>query len=301
MIDPLTQIVTLLRPDLSYSKFTEAAGPWRVRRSVQGRPFFCALLEGAIRVELPGRAPLTLEKGDFVLIPAASDFTASSIPAPPATAPDNIPIEVRPNVFRFGDPSAAPEVRMLVGDCAFGSPDAALLVTLLPALLHVRGEDRLTTLIQLAVQEFRAERAARDVILARLMEVLFIETLRASGPDWPSGILKGLGDDRVAVALRHIHAEPTAPWTVANLARAAALSRSAFFDRFRQTVGMAPMAYLLHWRMALAKDLLLERALSIAETARRVGYGSASTFSTAFTRHVGLPPSQYARGQPDAA
>jgi AraC-like DNA-binding protein len=78
------------------------------------------------------------------------------------------------------------------------------------------------------------------------------------------------------------------------MAKEAALSRSAFFERFRRAVGVAPMEYLLAWRMALAKDLLRRRDVGIAEVAERVGYSSASTFSVAFARHVGLPPTRYA-------
>lgn len=297
MTDPLAQVVGLLRPDLSYFKFIEGTGAWRVRRSEQGRPFFCALLEGTVRLEVHGRESLRVEKGDFILIPAAYDFTSSSIDPTPAANVDTMPVEVRPNVFRLGDPQADPDVRMLIGYCAFGSTDAALLVTLLPALVHARGEDRLTTLVQLAAEESRASRPARDVVLARLMEVLFIEALRSAGPHAPSGLLRGLGDERVAIAIRRMHEQPTAPWTIASLAKEAAMSRSAFFVRFRQAVGTAPMDYLLHWRMVLAKDLLHRREGSVAEIARRVGYGSASTFSVAFTRHVGLPPSIYARDE----
>jgi AraC-like DNA-binding protein len=293
MSDPLAQVVGLLQPDLSFSKFVEGAGPWRVRRSEEGRAFFCAVLEGALRLEVPGHAPMIVSGGDFVLIPAASDFAASSTVAAPAPAFESMPAELRPNVFRLGDTAGEPDIRMLVGYCAFGSPDAALLISLLPSLVHACGEGRLTTLIQLAVEESRADRAAREVILARLMEVLFIEALRSSGPHCPCGILRGLGDDRVAVAIRLIHEEPTQTWTVGSLAKAAAMSRSAFFDRFRRTVGMAPMEYLLHWRMVLAKQLLGRRDTPVAEIARRVGYGSASTFSVAFRRHVGVPPSLY--------
>jgi len=82
---------------------------------------------------------------------------------------------------------------------------------------------------------------------------------------------------------------------VPQLAKAAALSRSAFFDRFTRTVGLSPMEYLLAWRMAVARDLLRNQDMGIAEVAERVGYASASTFSTAFSRHVGQPPSRYAR------
>jgi len=99
----------------------------------------------------------------------------------------------------------------------------------------------------------------------------------------------------LAEAIRKIHADPARSWTMAQLAKEAALSRSAFFDRFTRNVGMPPMEYLLGWRMALAKDLLRHHEIDIADVAERVGYGSASTFSTAFTRYVGQPPGRYSR------
>jgi transcriptional regulator GlxA family with amidase domain len=86
-------------------------------------------------------------------------------------------------------------------------------------------------------------------------------------------------------------------WTVAQLAKEVALSGSAFFERFSRAVGVAPIEYLLAWRMALAKDMLRQNEGGVAEIAERVGYGSASAFSVAFARHVGLPPARYAREQ----
>ena len=82
---------------------------------------------------------------------------------------------------------------------------------------------------------------------------------------------------------------------MAQLAKKAALSRSAFFERFTRAVGLPPMEYLLAWRMTVAKDLLRRQDLGLGEVAERVGYSSASTFSTAFSRYVGQPPSRYAR------
>jgi len=79
------------------------------------------------------------------------------------------------------------------------------------------------------------------------------------------------------------------------LAKTAGMSRSAFFDRFVRMVGLRPMEYLVAWRMAVAKDLLRGDTLALDEVASRVGYGSASTFSTAFSRHVGQPPGRFAR------
>jgi len=298
MSDPLTQVVGLLQPSASFSKLVIAAGPWAVRRSDNdGRPFYCAMLEGACRLSVAGQAPITLEQGDFVLVPAAFDFSTSSLEPPPEGFQTER-AEVSPGVFRLGRRDDPPDVRMLVGHCAFVASDAKLLVSLLPRLLHVRGQGRLTTLVEQVNGETRANRPGREVVLARLLEVLLIEALRSSaGPAASPGLLRGLADDHLAVALRRMHDRPNHGWTVVELAREAALSRSTFFERFRREVGVAPMEYLLGWRMALAKDLLRREKVGVAQVAERVGYSSASTFSVAFARSVGMPPIHYAREQ----
>lgn len=296
MLDPLTEVVTLLQPGASFSKIVSGAGAWRVRRSEYGQPFYCAILEGGSRLSVAGRPPLVLQAGDFVLIPAAHDFTMMSLQPMAAEDIDTQPVEVRPRDIRIGTQDIPADVQFLVGHCTFGSPDATLLVSLLPQVIHVRGERRLATLVELVTDEARGQRPARDVILAHLLEVLFIEALRATATDTaPPGLLRGLNDERLAVAIRRMHEHPNQPWTVVQLAREAALSRSSFFERFRQALGMAPMAYLLAWRMALAKNLLRGRDDSLAEIAQRVGYSSVSAFSVAFTRYTGLAPGRYSR------
>jgi AraC-like DNA-binding protein len=296
MIDPLAEVVGLLQPNASYSKVVSAAGAWRVRRAEPGSPFYCLVMEGACRLRSDGHGPLTLEAGDFVLIPSAHGFTNSSIDPEPPDALASKPVQLANGEFRLGEQDAPADVRMLIGHCSFASPDAALLVSLLPRMVHVRGEPRLATLVQLVIDESRAQRPARDVILARLLEVLLIEALRSStGSEASPGLVRGLADCRLAAALKCMHERPAYQWNVVELAKEAALSRSAFFQRFTRAVGAAPMEYLLAWRMALAKNLLRRREAGIAEIAERVGYGSASTFSVAFARHVGLPPARYLR------
>ncbi|GJD64720.1 AraC family transcriptional regulator [Methylobacterium frigidaeris] len=297
MIDPLADVVTLLRPSAAFSKSVSASGPWRVRRAEHGRPFYCAVLEGSCRLRVLGRDPVMLEPGDFVLIPAADAFEMSSL-TPPTEGSETMPVEVGPGEFRVGRQDGPADVRMLVGYCTFGSPDAGLLVSLLPSLVHVRGETRLASLMHLVGEEARQRRPARDLILERLLEVMLIEALRSmDGPATTPGLVRGLGDERLAAALRRMHERPTEAWTVARMAHEAGLSRSVFFERFGRAVGVAPMEYLLAWRMAVAKDLLRREVGGIAEVAERVGYGSASTFSVAFSRHVGMPPAVYAREQ----
>jgi AraC-like DNA-binding protein len=297
MSDPLAEVVALLQPAASFTKLVSAAGAWRVRRVEVGRPFYGAVLEGRCCLTVGGYDPIELEQGDFVLIPAAQDFsTFSREPSPPADGVDMMPVELRPGEFHIGAQDCLPNVRMLIGYCTFGSADAALLVSLLPQLVHVRGEARLGALVQLVNDEARGRRPGRDVILAHLLEVLLIEALRStSGPDASPGLVRGLGDDRLAIALRRMHERPTHPWTIANLAKEAALSRSVFFERFRRAIGVAPMEYLLAWRMAMAKRLLQQGNRKLAEIAAQVGYGSAATFSIAFSRHVGMSPTAYER------
>jgi len=287
MNDPLAEVIALLQPRTVLSKRISGAGRWGVRYSQFGQPSFCAVLEGSCRLAVDGQPVVTLEAGDFVLLPATPGFTMSGFEP---VKPERI------------DPkstaSTAGEVRHGArgGSPVFDSPDAALLVSLLPAMVHIRGVERLSTLVRLVGEESIEQRAGRDLVLTRLVEVLLIEALRVSpGDDAPSGLLRGLADARLARAIRHMHGQLDRSWTVAQLAKSAGLSRSAFFDRFARTVGMPPMEYLLSWRMAVARDLLRREDLGIAEVAERVGYGSASTFSTAFSRHVGQAPGRYAR------
>lgn len=296
MSDPLSDMVMLLQPSAPFSKVVSGAGAWHVHRSGTGQPFYCVVLEGEVQAALNGRMPIALVAGDFLLVPAAFSLRMASLHVPQAGETDPATITMLPGETRHGDPASPADVRLLVGEFVFGSPDATLLTALLPDLLHIRGAPRLSAIVQLVTDEARAQRPARDMILARLLEVLMVEALRESaGMAAQKGIMRGLSDPRLASALRSMHAEPTRDWTVDRLAEESALSRSAFFNRFRRAMGVTPMDYLLSWRMALAKSLLRRQEIGMEDVAIRVGYGSASAFSTAFTRFVGIPPSHYAR------
>ncbi len=286
-------MVSLLKPTGTLSKVVTGAGEWRLRRTDDRQPFYCVVLQGGCSLASAGHEPVELSQGDFLLIPAAYDYTVTSLEPPP---PDHYtePVMLAAGEVRLGEPAREPDVVILIGHCAFGSPDAALLVSLLPALVHVRGQARLATLVALIGEEARGAKPARDLILARLLEVLLIEALRSTtGTEASPGLLRGLADPRLATAIRRMHEHPGRSWTVAELADEAALSRSTFFDRFRRAVGAAPIDYLLTWRMALAQNLLREGNVRIGEVAERVGYSSASTFSVAFARHVGMPPGRF--------
>jgi AraC-like DNA-binding protein len=295
MNDPLSEVIALLQPRAVFTRHISGAGRWGVRYSAFGQPSFCAVLEGRCRLAVDGDRPLVLEAGDFLLMPATPGFTMSGFEPADLKRFDPIVTSRVLGDVRHGTRGGRPDVRLLGGWFAFDSPDSMMLVSLLPSLVHVRGIERLSVLVRLVGEEASERRSGRDLVLTRLVEVLLIEALRLTpSDDEPPGLLRGLADARLAPAIRQMHGQLARSWTVAQLARTAALSRSAFFDRFTRTVGLPPMEYLLAWRMAVAKDLLRRHDLGIAEVAERVGYGSANTFSTAFSRHVGQPPSRYA-------
>jgi AraC-like DNA-binding protein len=301
MLDPLSEVIALLRPRTVLSKVISGAGRWGVRYADFGQPSFCTVLEGSCRLAVDGVEPIALEAGDFVLLPTTPGFTLSGFEpvTPKFIDPNALPSQSED--IRHGSTDGAPDVRLLGGyfDCA--SPDAALLVSLLPTLVHVRGAERLGMLVRFVGDEATAQLAGRDLLLSRLVEVMLIEALRTTQTqDAPPGLLRGLADPRLATAIREMHTDPARSWTVGELAKTAALSRSAFFERFSRAVGLAPMEYLQAWRMAMAKDLLRRSKLAIDEVAERVGYASASTFSTAFARHVGQAPGRFAREFRDA-
>lgn len=296
MSDPLTEVVKLLQPRAVFANIISGKGDWAVRYSEYGQPSFCILLEGSCLLSVDEHEPVTLNAGDFVLLPATPPFTLSSFG--PALA-----VHIDPKVVpggqgerRHGDPKGEPDMRSLGGAFLFDGADPELLITLLPRVVHVKGSARLAHLVRMVGEEYEDQKPGNESMLAHLVGMLLVEAMRwtTSGAA-PPGLLRGLGDKRLAPVLKRLHASVEHAWTVAEMADIAALSRSAFFERFNTVVGLAPMEYLLRWRMELAKGLLRREGLAVADVAERIGYGSTSTFSVAFSRHVGKSPSRYAR------
>lgn len=297
MGDPLSDVVQLLHPQAVFANVISGKGNWAVRYADYGQPGFCIVLEGSARLAVDGHTPITISAGDFVLLPTTPAFTLSGfVPAPPVFIDPGV-VPGGQGELRHGDPDGPPDMRSLGGAFLFDTRDAALLVSLLPTVVHVQGSQRLMQLVQMVGEEYAQQQPGNAYMLSRLVEMLLVEAMRSTtAGNAPPGLLRGLGDERLAMALKQIHARIAHGWTVGELAKAAALSRSTFFERFTRAVGVPPMEYVLAWRMEVAKELLRRDGLSVTEVAERVGYGSTSTFSVAFSRHVGEPPSRYAGG-----
>lgn len=173
----------------------------------------------------------------------------------------------------------------------------------LPRILRVPGAKEasgkwLEQSIRFSVDEVSGSDAGSGLVLAKLSEVLFVETLRryisALPPD-QTGWLAGARDPVIGQALALFHTEPAYPWTISNLARRVGLSRTRFAERFRHFLGESPMAYLTKWRLKLGAEILQSTEDSVAEVAAAVGYGSEATFNRAFKRGFDCPPARFRR------
>lgn len=296
-MDPLSDVIALLRPNTAISKPITGRGHWGVRYAAHDAPGFTIVLKGACWIAFEGEQPLKLEKGAFLLLPATPAFTLSSHPAIACEPRDPMDVPVR-----HGEQEGEADFESLGGAFRIEAANAPLLLALLPRMIHVPPSEgrsvRFGRMIDLIVEECGGDDPGKDMILRRMLEVLLVEALRLRGvatDDDRAGLLNGMRDPALARVLGAMHADVRADWTVASLARIAGQSRSAFAARFGAVLGCGPIEYLVRWRMALAKDALLRGAKTLDRIADEIGYESASAFSTAFRKRLGCPPGKFAR------
>jgi AraC-like DNA-binding protein len=301
-MDPFSDVITLLRPHAVFSKPITGKGEWGVRYPAYGAPGFAIVLTGQCWLSVEEDAPVKLARGDFVLLPSSPAFDMLSRPGARC-----VPGQPTATDIRHGDPEGEPDFRMLGGSFRLNPVNAPLLVSLLPKMIHISAAGgntgRLASVIDLIMEECATERPGRDMIVERLLEILLMECLRWPGAGtapFPAGLLAGMQDAALARVLSAMHADIRAGWTVADLAKLAGMSRSAFAARFSGVIGCAPMEYLARWRMTLAKDTLSRGGTPLDRLAEEIGYESASAFSTAFRRRVGCAPGAFARSRVDA-
>ncbi|MBH0189523.1 MAG: helix-turn-helix transcriptional regulator [Nitrospira sp.] len=150
--------------------------------------------------------------------------------------------------------------------------------------------------LRYSVEHVSAPGPGGSTIVAKLSEVLFMETLRrhvAQLPATQTGWLAGVRDPDVGKALALVHRQPAHPWTIASLANEVGLSRSVLAERFRHYLSDTPMGYLTRWRLQLAAQVLSTTSKSVAEVASEVGYESEPSFNRAFKRKFGVPPARF--------
>lgn len=296
-MDPLSDMIALLRPSAAVSKPISGKGRWAVRYNAHDAPGFTIILLGEAWLTFDGKEPLRLAEGDFLLLPTTPAFSLASEPHVPGA-----PVTPRDEAVRHGDADGTPDFMALGGSFAFEKVNRSLLLSLLPGRIHIPASEGRSTrfgrLTDLLAEECATDYPGKELIIRRMLEALLVEALRwrrLGKEAVPAGLLSAMHDPAIARALQAIHADVRANWTVADLAHTAGMSRSAFSARFGDMLGCAPIEYLMRWRMAIAKDALVRGDKTLDRIAEEIGYESASAFSTAFRKRFGCPPGKFAR------
>lgn len=255
--------------------------------------------------------PVRLHAGDVVVFPKGSSNVMSSTPG--QRGQPNMAMYYRPTdthlpfkVIHGGEGDE--RTRFICGYLGCDARPFNPLLSSLPAILCARrpvdGSAWMTDLFQHAVTEGNSGRTGAETILAKLSELMFVEVIRShieTLPEGSEGWLAGLRDRYVGEALRMIHSQPSADWSLDKLARSAGCSRSSLANRFSQLVGTSPMQYLTAWRMQLAVRKLESPGVSISQAGAELGYESEAAFHRAFKRFVGVPPGTWRKGRTSAS
>jgi AraC-like DNA-binding protein len=242
--------------------------------------------------------------GEVVLLPRNDlHLMGSDLSLPPVAGSDIISAPRDGGLFSIHHGGAGRRTRMVCGFLGSAGAEANPVISTLPPLLRLKIErggaaEWVRSTFQYAAEEVAAGRPGSETVLAKLSELLFVETVRRyaeSLPEDQTGWLAGLRDPYVARALALLHRDVARRWTVDDLGREVGLSRSALADRFLRLIGMPPMHYLAGWRMQVATQQLRDTSASLAQVAETVGYDSEAAFSRAFKKAFGVAPAGWRR------
>ncbi|PRE50423.1 AraC family transcriptional regulator [Burkholderia multivorans] len=303
-MDILTDIVRLMTPQAIRWRTVEAHERWGLSVPSNPLPRFCLAVGGECWLLRPSSEPVLMREGDYTLMTGTSRYSlVSDLDVVPTLRRLSAGVG-EDQYVRWEEGTGNSKLRLIGGYFQIGAEHVALLGGMLPDLLHVHAFDeeasRLSRVVELIGDEARCDLPGRDLVMSRLVEVMLLEALRRPLNDigaGKAGWLSGMADPHIRVALQRIHADVARHWTVDLLARESGMSRAVFARRFVERVGVAPATYLSNWRIALAKDALLNTDRQIGDIALSIGYLSDSAFSTAFSRIVGTAPAAYRKTQ----
>ncbi len=307
-MDVLSDMLHTVRVTSQIRCRAEFTAPWGI--AVPARPEsipFYVLAQGSGYLEVEGmEAPVALVSGDVVMLPYGTAHQLRDSPQSVVTPLDAMMKHEKCNgTHRLmrGEGNGAPTT-VIAGTFTIANRVHPILSGISP-LVHMRTTSScpvpwLDATLQLIAAESSSERPGSQITVSRLMDVLFIQLVRADilehvdrGHNCKQSVLYALSDAQLARGINAIHRDPSRSWTVAELASEAGMSRTAFSVRFSKMAGISPLAYATQWRMIKATDMLVHGEGTIAEIAGAVGYESEAAFGKAFKREVGMAPGRY--------
>ena len=314
-MDVLSEVLKAVKLDGAVFFHGEFSSPWCARQPDAGAMasylststkhviIYHLVTEGRgyARVEQNGRA-IPLEAGDIIIVPHGDAHLMGNGPAvTPMDSSEHLRQVLAEGkmLSQFG--GGGELTRLVCGYLTCNPQLSQVFLAGLPPIIKVHIRDNpsgqwLEDTFRYSVNHAEAAGPGGAAVIAKLSEVLFVETLRryiANLPQAQTGWLAGVRDPEVGKALALLHKQPSNPWTIASLASEVGLSRSVLAERFRHYLSDTPMGYLTRWRLQLAAQVLTSTSKSVAEVAGEVGYESEPSFNRAFKREFGVPPSRF--------
>lgn len=304
MTDVLSDIFDTIRLRATLYFRTDYNPPWAIsvpayRETVR----FHLVVQGRCHLGLASGRVVEIGPGDLVVVPRGQEHVLSDVagrtPAPLERVLRDSGYDGS-GVFVVGARNPAASTQMVCGHFGFTEGADHPLLRALPEVIVMTPADRaraplLDETLRLVVRRVFSEGLGAAAAIARLSEVFFIETVRASVEQCPdlSRILGAMANPQIGKALELMHKDFAGSWTVETLAQAVGMSRSRFAERFTELMDEGPMTYLSDWRLQRALALLGRSGFSIQEVASKVGYQSAAAFTRAFAQKFGAPPSDF--------
>ena len=305
-MDPMTDLFTAIHVSSVVQARIEATAPWGLERHQGDNPtayayaHFAYVARGSCYLSVAGRDSIPLVGGDCVLVAPNTEYALRDQPGSPTASFCSLPWARLDGVVHVGGGGAATTI---VNGWFTLDPASGRFADLLPPVILIRADQSrslaLVTTLQMLTAELTSPGPGSGVIVQRLADILFIQAVRAhasSGdctetPRW----VRALADPQIGKSLEAMHGALDRPWTLATLAMAAGMSRSAFAARFKALLGETPLEYLTRWRMETAGRLLRDDGRKLSAVASAVGYRADAAFTRAFRRVQGASPSEYRR------
>ncbi len=309
-MDVLSDVLSWIRVEGTLSRRSELSAPWGIIYPPNAHYSFLVVESGSCFLLRESEEPFALETGDLVMfspgnqVALVSQPTAVPVPyasvlaaRPPSTDDKYALNRCAYPTLQYGGGGRVTAIRGW--GLRFEGLEQHPLLALLPPMFHISYEQRsalpwLETTLRFLLHETHEQGDGSDMMSVRLVDLLFVQVIRAwfqQQPEGEAGWLGALRDPSMGHALKLMHQYPADPWTVQGLSKAIGMSRSSFSSRFQALVGAPPLRYLTRLRMNLAAIALSgDTRLSLAEVSRQVGYDGESSFGRAFKRHFGVSP-----------
>lgn len=301
VMNPFDSVLSAMNLESSLYVRMRGQAPWAISFDTGAQARLVVIAKGGCWFTQDRHAPVSLQEGDCLIIKQGVEGILGDTTDRDAISCWQVADHVTGNMVTFGGEGDACEFfsTLFTFDHSAGEPLAALLPDVVHVAMPTSDAGRMVSILHQIGAEEANPSFGGPYVVGRLLDVLFIQSIRiwaTSEGNMPESWLAGLTHRQLSQTLHRIHADLTYPWTLEQLAKDAAMSRSTFAALFKSVIGIPPLSYITAWRIYRAK-LLLAAGHSIAYAAKQTGYGTDIALSRAFKAATGVAPGQWRRAR----